>query len=125
MSNSDVELGDISEVNPRRGFALVAAKINCDNDKTSSIYRRFDELSSRNLLYYQAEIAELEEELALMDDEDSKSKDEISIACQMDWNSFVKHAESGALPKTREEEKMQLVMKIRDKLERYREFTQF
>ena len=124
MSNSDVELGNNHNVNPRRGFALVAAKINSDNDKTSNIYRRFDELSARNLLFYQAEIAELEEELVFLDDEDSKAKDEISVACQMDWSSFRKHAETGELPKTRETEKMELVMKIRDKLERYRGFTQ-
>jgi len=111
MSNSDVELGDNNDVNPGRGFALVAAKINKDNDKTSTIYRRFDELSARNLLFYQAELAELEEELALLDNEDRKAPDEISVACQMDWSSFRKHAEIGVLPKTRETGKMELAMK--------------
>lgn len=125
MSNADVELGNNTDVNPRRGFALVAAKINSDNDKTSNIYRRFDELSARNLLFYQAEIAELEEELLFLDDEDSKTSDEISVACQMDWSSFEKYAKTGALPETKEAEKMELIMKIREKLERYRGFTQF
>lgn len=121
MSTLDIELAN-RNVNPSRGFALVATKINSDIDKMTTIYRLFDELSARNLLYYQAELAELEDELKQLDDDDRNAKDETSVTCQRDWRTFEIHAHSrdGAVAKAREKEKMELAMKIRDKLERYR-----
>lgn len=121
MSSYDLELVN-NNVNPTRGFALVAAKINSDRDKTTTVYRRFDELSARNLLFYQAELGELEDDLKHLDEEDKLAKDETSKACQKDWKSFEDHAKglNGAEVKAREKEKMDLVMKIRDKLEKYR-----
>ncbi|KUJ16321.1 uncharacterized protein LY89DRAFT_734427 [Mollisia scopiformis] len=120
MSSPDIELAD-RNVSPIRGFALVAAKINSDSDKTTTIYRRFDELSARNLLFYQAELAELEDDLKQLDDEDRVANDKTSEACQRDWRSFEIHANgvNGTEVRAREKEKMELVMKIREKLEKY------
>lgn len=124
MSLSNIELAN-HNANPTRGFALVATKINSDSDKTSTIYRRFDELSARNLLFYQAELAELEDELKQLDNGDRNAKDETSVACQRDWSTFVRYGQSGdvGIAKAREKRKMELVMKIRDKLEKYRIHT--
>ncbi len=121
MSTSDIELAN-KNVNPIRGFAQVASKINSDVDKTTTIYRRFDELSARNLLFYQAELAELEDELNQLDDEDRSAKDETSVACQRDWRTFEIYANGrdGSAARAREKQKMELAMNIRDKLERYR-----
>jgi hypothetical protein len=59
MSTVDIELAPQSTESPTRGFALVASKIDSDIDKITTIYRRFDELSARNLLFYQAELLSL------------------------------------------------------------------
>ena len=116
MSTPDIELGT-RNVTSKRGFALVASKINSDVDKTTTIYRRFDELSARSLLYFQAELAELEEELKDNDDEDSQARDKIAVDCQRDWSVFERSAGEGV---EREKRRMELVMKIREKLEKYR-----
>jgi hypothetical protein len=118
----DIELAHQSAKNPARGFALVASKIATDIDKTTTIYRRFDELSAWNLLFYEAELAELEDAQRQYDEADRNVKDQASIECQRDWSEFERHAgeeENGMLQK-REKEKMELAMKIREKLEKYR-----
>lgn len=118
MPTLDIELAT-QNLNPTRGFALVASKISSDIDKTTTIYRRFDELSARNLLFYQAELAELEELQREYDEVDRSAKDQAAIESQRDWNKFACHAsedESGTVQK-REKEKMELAMKIREKLE--------
>ena len=43
----------------------------CDSDDNLGAYRRWDHLHSRVLLYQQGELAELENQLALLDEEDS------------------------------------------------------
>ncbi|TVY44319.1 hypothetical protein LSUB1_G001291 [Lachnellula subtilissima] len=115
MSTPDIELGP-RNVTSKRGFALVASKINSDVDKTTTIYRRFDELSARSLLFFQAELAELEEELKDNDDEDSQTRDKVALDCQRDWSVFELSAGEGV---EREKRRMELVMKIREKLEKY------
>jgi hypothetical protein len=119
MTAGDIELAQ-NDVACTRGFALVASKINSDPDKSTTIYRRFDELSARNLLFYQAELAELEEQQKRYDEEDSAAKDKASIECQSDWNSFAKAASGTDVANGREAEKMRLAMKVRELLEKYR-----
>jgi hypothetical protein len=119
MSAGDIELAQ-RKVAGTRGFALVASKLNSDADKTTTIYRRFDELSARNLLFYQAELAELEERQKRQDTEDRDAKDQASIECQSDWNKFAEAAESTDAANRREKEKMELAIKIRERLEKYR-----
>lgn len=119
MSTMDIELGQ-SVKKQGRGFALVASKIASDTDKTTTIYRRFDELSARNLLFYQAELAELEDLQREYDKEDVNAKDHVSIECQRDWSEFAKHAAEEGLVQKREKEKMELAMKMRETLEKYR-----
>lgn len=41
------------------GFGSLASFIASDEDHSTSIYKRFDDLASRNLLYFQSELAEL------------------------------------------------------------------
>jgi hypothetical protein len=125
MPNLDVELAS-QLTNPARGFALVASKIARDSDKTTTIYRRFDELSARNLLFYQAELAELEGQQREYDEVDRNAKDQASIECQRDWSEFEKHAseDENGMVQRREKEKMELAMKIREKLENYRKLYQ-
>ncbi|CAG8957585.1 hypothetical protein HYFRA_00010451 [Hymenoscyphus fraxineus] len=122
MSNPDIELGHTPAREPqrsppaRKGFSAVASKIASDVDKTTTLYRRFDNISARNLLYYQAEIAELEELQNSYDELDRLEKDKISNECQRDWSQFAERAKEG---RKREREHMELAIRIRDKIERY------
>jgi len=118
MSAQDIELAPRKAGN--RGFALVASKLNSDDDKTTTIYRRFDGLSARNLLFYEAELAELEEQQEKLDAEDRDSKDKASIECQSDWNKFSEAAKRGDVANGREQRKMDLAINIRELLEKYR-----
>ncbi|TVY16396.1 hypothetical protein LARI1_G007412 [Lachnellula arida] len=104
----------------RKGFIGLAAKIAADPDKSTTLYRRFDALSARNLLFYQAELAELEEQQNQYDTEDQKARDQLnqeSIECQHDWETFTNRAKDAG----RERSKMELAMKIRITLEKYHE----
>lgn len=51
------------------GYPRFAAFIAEDKDKSSTIYRRFERLGARNLLYLESELAELEAEQDAMDKE--------------------------------------------------------
>jgi hypothetical protein len=44
------------------------------------------------LLYYQAELAELEDAQREYDEVDRNAKDLASIECQRDWSEFERHA---------------------------------
>ena len=57
--HSDVE-NDAVKISYLKGYPSLAAFIASDKDKSTVIYRRFDRLSARNLLYLQSELAELE-----------------------------------------------------------------
>src|SRR5436190_4324665 len=65
---------------PRRrvaGYAALADFI--ASDKVFCIFRRFDKLSVRNLLYMQDELCELEAKLSALDDTDLRSGDEAGL----------------------------------------------
>jgi len=54
------------------GYPSLAAFIASDKDRSTSIYRSYHRLTSRNLLYLEAELFELERRLDDLDDEDLK-----------------------------------------------------
>ena len=49
-----------SVVRPLDGYPSLAEDISSDLDRTSLVFRRFDRLAVRNLLYLQSELVELE-----------------------------------------------------------------
>jgi hypothetical protein len=57
---ADVEIG---RTRPLNGFPSLSEFIASDHDRTSLVFRRFDRLAARNLLYLQSELAELEAKL--------------------------------------------------------------
>jgi hypothetical protein len=122
MHSSDIELSN-KELQPVGGFPRVAAKIASDVDKTTTIYRRFDRLSARNILLLQAELAELERLQDRYDAEDRKRIDGVVVDGRHDWREFVKNAAetdiSGKLLYPQEKEKMDLAIRIREKLKEY------
>lgn len=81
-----------------RGFGSVADFIASDEDQSSAVFRRFDKLAVRDLLYYQSELAELEseqerydiEDAADVEDPDSESGLEQQIRGHaQDWKTFI------------------------------------
>jgi hypothetical protein len=54
---------ETAHIRPLVGFPSLADLIGSDPDRTSLVFRRFDKLAARNLLYLQSELAELEARL--------------------------------------------------------------
>jgi hypothetical protein len=75
----------VGPIKTKHGFAAVAENTVFDLDRNTTIFRRYDKLSARNLLFYQAELAELEELQDKYDEEDLISKE-----CQRDWRELSK-----------------------------------
>ena len=102
-----------------KGFPSLADFIASDADHSSVIFKCFDHLSARSLLYLQSELVELQAEQDALDREDFKaSMDEKSIL--RDWKEFRDRAKAAS---KRDIERMELAKKIRQTLKRYSEFN--
>lgn len=77
-----------------------------DRDKTAQIYKRFDWLSARNLLYLEGELAELEEKLHSYDEQDRGQPQ------ARNWERFKESGQS-------QPERMVLLRKIRETMFEY------
>ncbi|KFY34897.1 hypothetical protein V494_06389 [Pseudogymnoascus sp. VKM F-4513 (FW-928)] len=110
---------------PLNGFPRVAQKLASDPDKTTTIFRRFDRLSARNLILLEAELAELEERLERWDERDKLSVEEEVRECHTEWSAFERLAggrdADGELVNPEQAAKMELVLRIRAKLKEYHE----
>ena len=111
----DIELVS-SEKEYANGFPLVAAFIAEDKDKTSTIYRRFDRLAARNLLYLQSRLVQLEATQDRYDSEDLGDGDLQAKRAATSWEDF------DALSAVREREKrrMETAEAIQKTLKDYR-----
>ena len=112
----DVEKGSIND--RTNGYASLASFIARDPDNETYIYRKFDELSARNLLYLQSELLYLEVRLKRLDDEVRGSDDPDMHDAARTWEEFTRQLELGD-PKAKE--KMDLIIKLRSKIKEYRE----
>ncbi|KAH6851651.1 hypothetical protein B0T12DRAFT_484158 [Alternaria alternata] len=109
---------------PLDGFPSLAAFIASDPDHTSLVFRRFDRLAARNLLYLQSELAELQ---AKQDEYDAQDQglgmgNFHAKECAMNWESFRDASEAN---NDQQKERMKLVVDIRGKLKEYREALMF
>lgn len=104
------------------GYPSLAAFIASDRDKTTAIFKRFDELAARNLLYYQSELAELQWKQRMFDQEDLKA-DMDTKQCARNWTDFKRAA--ALTDNTRQKERMELVQRIRCTMKEYREALLF
>jgi hypothetical protein len=68
-SNSEIELGSVIENGIPDGYPRFADLIAKDKDKSTTIFRRFERLAARNLLYLEATLTELEDEQDILDQE--------------------------------------------------------
>ena len=99
------------------GFALVAQLIASDDDKTSTIFRRFDRLAARSLLYLQAKLQRLEAVQDSLDNEDLRTDDHDYKRAATSWEDFE------GLSKTEgpQKERMKTAEDIQETLKAYRE----
>lgn len=87
------------------------------SDPELSVYRRFDGLSSRNLLYLQSELLDLQTQLADFDEEDLNEKNGDVILSAKCWETFATRAEEHP----RENERMETIRRIRVVMKEYQE----
>ena len=113
----DVELAVLDKEYPN-GFASVAAFIAKDPDNTSTIYRRLDRLTARNLLYLQSELQNLEATLDQLDDEDLRTDDVESKKAATSWEDFERLAKDES--RGREKKRMEVAEQIKIAINKYR-----
>ena len=119
QSSTDIELAP--PLTPRKeypnGFASVAAFIAKDHDNTSTIYRRFDRLTARNLLYLQSKLQKLEVIQDELDQEDLETSDPDSKKAATSWEEF----EYFAKTQDRAKKRMKIAEEIEKAIKSYRE----
>ena len=111
---------DMVEIRYVKGYASLAAFIASDRDKSTAIYRRFDRLSARNLLYMQSELVELEARQDALDAEDLQGTLDAKDSAR-NWQTLNKRAAEAE--NTREKERLEVVRDIRKTLKEYRKKT--
>ena len=110
----DIELAS-SSTRILEGYPSFASFIAKDNDAT--IYRKFENLSARNLLYKQSELHELERQLEELDQEDTKDiNDEETQQSARLWTHFRNNRTERAVRRRR------LQRKIGVKIKAYRTY---
>ena len=100
-----------------KGYPSLAAFIASDTDKSTHIYRRFDRLCARNLLYLQAELSKLEAR------QDKFDAEELSATIEQkrytrNWDALQQKA--AEVENTRERDRVAVAMEIREKIQQYR-----
>ena len=60
LTESTMPTSDFGVMRPLDGYPSLAEDIASDPDRTSLVFRRFDKLAVRNLLYLQSELVEVE-----------------------------------------------------------------
>jgi hypothetical protein len=122
------------------GFGSLASFMASDVDHSPILFRRFDKLAARDLIYYQSQLVQLQAEQDELDIQDRKDIDSTESGreehfntirdCLQDWKSFENaavHTPSTAQgPTTRPscrswKKRMDLAMKTRTTLKDYRE----
>ncbi|MCJ1460132.1 hypothetical protein MMC28_010511 [Mycoblastus sanguinarius] len=101
------------------GYPSLAAFIASDRDKSTAIYRRFDRLSARNLLYLQSELVELEARQDELDAEDLRATTAEAKHGARNWQKLTERASEAN--NVREKERLRIVTEISRKLREYRE----
>ncbi|CAG7558295.1 unnamed protein product [Fusarium equiseti] len=117
--NEDVEkhAGQTSEQKPL-GFAALSSLMASDGDQELLIFRKFDELSARNLLYMQCELLSIEERLKRCDRKVSSSGNMDLEEAAETWEVMVEQAKDG---RAEAKEMMELIQELRVKIKEYHE----
>ena len=107
----------VAEIHYVKGYPSLAAFIARDCDKSTAIYRRFDRLSARNLLYLQSELVELEARQDAFDAEDLSGTLENKKSARY-WQTLQRRAVEPGY--TREKQRVEVLEEVRKKIKEYR-----
>ena len=111
---------DSIEMHYIRGYPALASFIASDSDHSTAIYRRFDRLSARNLLYLQSDLIQLESAQDALDAEDAHKT--ANSDHTMIWQELKDRA---MLPEGLDERRrLDLALEIRQKIREYSESTE-
>jgi uncharacterized protein DUF6594 len=113
--NCDEESGRY--LDPNHGFASAASFIAEDYDEETFVFKRFNELAARNILYLQAGLLSLESELRAFDEQIKKSADLDVKDTARSWEAFTMQLDMGNELAT---DRMKLIISIRAKIKEYR-----
>lgn len=111
-----------SKIHELSGFPSLAKFIASDRDRTTLIYKRFDHLAARNLLYLQSELAELQSKQQRFDREDNVA-DLATKQCARNYTEFMKAAKD--LGNEKQKQRKELMLEIRETMKEYREALVF
>ena len=112
--NTEISCLQCVKIRYIKGYPSLAAFIASESDRSTSIYRRLDRLSARNLFYLQSELVELEARLDILDAADPKrTTDEKKSARAI--GRFLRKGQDAL----RKKERMEVVKEIREKLKEY------
>jgi len=103
---------------PKEGFAAVASWLATDPDNETFVFRKFDQLAARRLLYTQAKLAHLEKQLDRMDRQVSESQDMSVKDAARTWEVMDEQRRKGVESATRH---MDLIEEVAETLTKYRE----
>ncbi|KAH9238673.1 hypothetical protein K456DRAFT_32142 [Colletotrichum gloeosporioides 23] len=103
------------------GYAEAANWMARDVDNETLIYRRFDELATRSLLYLQSELLSLENQLNEFDREDAEDEDMGWQMVVCDWEKLegLIHSEADDIQTSKAKARAELIERMRLKLEEY------
>lgn len=117
MSHRGVDVE--STARPLLGYPSLSDFIASDRDRTTLIFKRFDELAARNILYLQSEIADLQAQQRAFDQEDLTS-DRPTKQCARNFKSF-KDAALQLQNNAKQQARWELMLRIRSSMIEYRE----
>lgn len=117
MNDSTIHTIPLTPTPQKEGFANVARWISLDPDNETFIYRRFNQLAARNLLYLQSELLALEKQLDELDKNDAFSDDMILKDSARTWETLMSLYENGNIEA---KARMDLIVELRAKLKEYR-----
>ncbi|CAI7587269.1 unnamed protein product [Penicillium manginii] len=104
--------------NARDGYPALAAWIGRDPDGETLVFRRFRQLSARNLLHLQSQLIQLEQEIDELDNEARRSNDLDARQASRRWETLTKLAADPARP---ERERLEKVAELSTKIKEYEE----
>ncbi|CVK85336.1 uncharacterized protein FPRN_06787 [Fusarium proliferatum] len=115
----DIEMNvGLTATQPSLGFSALSSWIVSDSDQELLVFRKFREISARNLLYLQCELLSIESRLKAWDKQVEGSNDTVLEQVAETWEVMIEQAEAG---KTEAKDMLELVKLLRIKIKEYHE----
>lgn len=90
-----------------------------ETNNETHVYRKFDELAARNLLYYQSELLALMAQLDAFDEKDANTDDMDLRDAARTWETLESLLKSGD---NEAKSRIEVIMRVREKVREYRKY---